>query len=119
MYFGLSVLDFPFCFLAVRFIGTESIGEAEHALVNAFWSLVGLVLPDMRPNQKVVLDDSDLQESTEAQVVEVHAHHEKEDASMYKQRKSVSCSYANTCLEGIWTQLLLAYGVHKGELFSM
>lgn len=28
VYFGLSVLDFPFCFLLVRTVGTEKIGES-------------------------------------------------------------------------------------------
>jgi N-terminal acetyltransferase 2 len=29
VYFALSVLDFPFCFLAVRMIGVDKIGETE------------------------------------------------------------------------------------------
>ena len=33
VYMALSALDFPFCFLAVRSLGTERIGEWEHAIV--------------------------------------------------------------------------------------
>lgn len=33
---ALSALDFPFCFLAVRLVGTERIGELEHAVVGRF-----------------------------------------------------------------------------------
>lgn len=33
VYFALSVLDFPFCFLAVRWIGTDTIGHWEHVIV--------------------------------------------------------------------------------------
>ena len=32
-YFALSALDFPFCFLAVRSIGTERIAAVEHSVV--------------------------------------------------------------------------------------
>jgi hypothetical protein len=34
VYLGFSLLDFPFCFLAVRTIGSERIGEYEHIVVN-------------------------------------------------------------------------------------
>lgn len=37
---ALSALDFPFCFLAVRMLGTERIGQWEHAVVSAFWKVV-------------------------------------------------------------------------------
>ncbi|GAM84236.1 hypothetical protein ANO11243_022300 [Dothideomycetidae sp. 11243] len=38
VYFALSALDFPFCFLAVRGLGTERIGRAEAVVVGWFWS---------------------------------------------------------------------------------
>lgn len=34
VYMALSALDFPFCFLAVRVLGTERIGRWEHIIVN-------------------------------------------------------------------------------------
>lgn len=46
VYLGLSVLDFPFCFLAVRFIGTDRIGHYEHVIKEAFWSVVRIAIPD-------------------------------------------------------------------------
>ena len=33
VYFALSALDFPFCFLAVRLIGTDKIAALEHSVV--------------------------------------------------------------------------------------
>lgn len=33
VYMGLTALDFPFCFLAVRLIGTDTVGHWEHVLV--------------------------------------------------------------------------------------
>jgi hypothetical protein len=40
VYMALSALDFPFCFLAVRMLGTDRIGQWEHAIVSAFWRVV-------------------------------------------------------------------------------
>lgn len=47
VYLGLSALDFPFCFLAVRMLGTERIGYAEHAVVETFWSIVRIPFPNL------------------------------------------------------------------------
>lgn len=33
VYFGLSALDFPFCFLFVKWVGTERVGEWEEKIV--------------------------------------------------------------------------------------
>ena len=35
VYLALSALDFPFCFMAVRLIGTEKIGHYEHVVVES------------------------------------------------------------------------------------
>lgn len=35
VYFALSVLDFPFCFLAVRLAGPERIGQIEHRILES------------------------------------------------------------------------------------
>jgi len=45
VYMGLSALDFPFCFLAVRALGTERIGQWEHAVVTTVKEAVGRVIP--------------------------------------------------------------------------
>lgn len=66
VYFMLSALDFPFCFLAVRLLGTERIGEWEHAVVQAFWSVAEIPFPNIRKSsedavavaQEVVADPS-------------------------------------------------------------
>lgn len=46
VYLGLSLIDFPLCFMAVRLLGTDRIGHYEHVLKNALWSVVRLVIPD-------------------------------------------------------------------------
>ncbi|KAF2864070.1 hypothetical protein K470DRAFT_254399 [Piedraia hortae CBS 480.64] len=91
VYLGLSVLDFPLCFLAVQWLGTDRIAQAEHAVVKAFWQLVGSVGLDMRSNK---------QEEAPSDVSEIEA-----DVKSGKRDAS------------IWTQLLLAYGVHKSLIF--
>lgn len=46
VYLALSALDFPFCFLAVRLLGTDRIGHYEEVVKDGFWTLVRLVIPD-------------------------------------------------------------------------
>ena len=64
VYFGLSVLDFPFCFLAVRLLGTDRIGHYEDVLKNGFWSLVRIVVPDVGNNSKETSTNEDIAEAT-------------------------------------------------------
>lgn len=52
VYFGLTVLDFPLCFLAVRWVGTERIAEAEHFVVQGFWNLLGVLGLDYRTQKQ-------------------------------------------------------------------
>ena len=47
MYLALSALDFPFCFLAVRALGTERIGRWEHNVVQFIKSIVAIPFPGM------------------------------------------------------------------------
>jgi hypothetical protein len=46
VYLGLSLLDFPFCFLAVRLLGTDRIGHYEDIIKDTFWTMVRLAFPD-------------------------------------------------------------------------
>ena len=45
VYLLLTALDLPFCFLAVRWLGTERIGHWEHVIVAWFWKMVPYPLP--------------------------------------------------------------------------
>ena len=40
VYLGLSVLDFPFCFLLVRIVGTDRIGAIEHYVVSTVSGMI-------------------------------------------------------------------------------
>jgi hypothetical protein len=57
VYFALSLLDFPFCFLAVRLLGTDRIGHYEDVIKDTFWSLVRTVFPDAGPKSKAASED--------------------------------------------------------------
>lgn len=43
VYLLLSALDFPFCFLAVRWIGTETIGHWESVIIEQFKKVLSLL----------------------------------------------------------------------------
>jgi len=98
IYLGLSALDFPFCFLAVRWLGTDRIAAAEHAIVSRFWAALESVIPSLKERRA----------SNEAAAAAEDAVKEAGDA-VSKDAKHEPAS--------IWTQLLLAYGVHKSLFF--
>ncbi|KAF1922039.1 hypothetical protein BDU57DRAFT_511164 [Ampelomyces quisqualis] len=99
VYFALSVLDFPFCFLAVRLLGTDRIGHYEHAIKNAFWSVVRLAFPDAGAKSTAMSDD----------IAEATAREGDMGAADIAVKSSADAS--------IWTQLGLAYLVHKSFIF--
>jgi hypothetical protein len=45
VYLGLSALDFPFCFVAVRLLGVERIGHWEHVIVSSVKDVFKSVWP--------------------------------------------------------------------------
>ncbi|KAK6338352.1 hypothetical protein TWF730_002415 [Orbilia blumenaviensis] len=49
VYFLLSVLDFPFCFLFVKMVGTEKIAYYEHIIIDKFWSVMPEAIYQFRP----------------------------------------------------------------------
>jgi hypothetical protein len=49
VYFGLSALDFPFCFVAVRLLGVERIGHFEHVVVQSAKDAFHSVWPQTEP----------------------------------------------------------------------
>jgi hypothetical protein len=58
VYFALSALDFPFCFLAVRLAGADRIGHYEHVVVETFKNLLRPVFPNL--GKAATPGDSDL-----------------------------------------------------------
>jgi hypothetical protein len=67
VYLGLSALDFPFCFLAVRWLGADRIGQWEHAAVESVRSLVHSVFPDlMQRKEAPAIEAEEPAETTDA-----------------------------------------------------
>lgn len=83
VYLGLSVIDFPFCFLAVRLVGPERVGEVEHAIVDAFWSIISVVVPSMGPEDRTVDAGLAEAEARETQALDMNGHKHNETASSY------------------------------------
>jgi len=61
VYFGLSLLDFPFCFLAVRLAGPERIGQIEHSIMTRVkswtepvWNMIEPIIGDWRQEKRAV-----------------------------------------------------------------
>ncbi|KAF1849587.1 uncharacterized protein K460DRAFT_349764 [Cucurbitaria berberidis CBS 394.84] len=94
VYLGLSLIDFPFCFLAVRLLGVERIGHYEDVVKSAFWSVVRLAFPDAGKKSAEEIAAAAAEAADEAAV----------------QAK-------NGANASIWTQLGLAYIVHKSLIF--
>lgn len=94
VYMGLLVLDFPFCFLAVQYLGADRIGRYEHVVVENLKNIVRIPFPG-------VLETKDTQEAT-ATAEEV----KEQDAQVQKGEAT------------IWTQLALAFVIHKSFIFA-
>ncbi|CAK4033035.1 peptide alpha-n-acetyltransferase nat2 like, partial [Lecanosticta acicola] len=104
IYLGLSVLDFPFCFLAVRWFGTERIAEVEHAIIDGFWAGLEKVLPSLKSRREE-------KEKLEAAANEATREGDGNGAGVVEIQKGGHEE------PSIWTQLILAYGVHKSLFF--
>ncbi|KAH8701481.1 hypothetical protein GQ44DRAFT_717566 [Phaeosphaeriaceae sp. PMI808] len=97
VYFALTVIDFPFCFLAVRLLGTDRIGHYEDVIKNAFWTVIRVAFPEAGKKSK------------DAEIAEATAREGDFGAAELDQRNGAAAS--------IWTQLGLAYLVHKSFIF--
>ena len=84
VYFGLSILDFPLCFMAVRLVGAERIGEWERRLVSRFWDVVGAVVPSVQRRGESTADGDGAREEVGKSVernVDEAKRHDAETAS--------------------------------------
>ena len=103
VYLALSALDFPFCFLAVRLLGTERIGRWESAVMDTFWTIVSVPFPSLGRQPQTAGGQS------EDQVDEGRKTWDHGVAAAQRANEGEEAS--------IWTQLALAYAVHKSFIF--
>ncbi|CAL5874164.1 uncharacterized protein PFLUO_LOCUS8452 [Penicillium psychrofluorescens] len=98
VYLGLSALDFPFCFAAVRLLGVDRIGHYEHVAIEFLKSTFGSAWPQLTTEEgqtEIAMATEDAQQGRLARADE---RNRGEEAS-------------------IWTQLALAYAIHKSFIF--
>ncbi|KAK8131479.1 peptide alpha-N-acetyltransferase [Apiospora sp. TS-2023a] len=108
VYLAMSILDFPFCFLLVRIVGTDRIGALEHYVV----SNAKKVIPEnvktwwheyrqsMKSAEKEHFGNDEISEHVEMATWGV----EEADAR-------------NKAEASLGTQLALAYAIHKSFIF--
>ncbi|KAJ5963359.1 uncharacterized protein N7479_003235 [Penicillium vulpinum] len=88
VYLGLSALDFPFCFAAVRLLGVERIGHYEHVVVGFVKDKLKGVWPQTGGSEA---------EDGQGQLAQAEERNQEEAS--------------------IWTQLVFAYAIHKSFVF--
>ncbi|KAK3499018.1 uncharacterized protein B0T23DRAFT_368999 [Neurospora hispaniola] len=103
VYLALSVLDFPFCFLLVRTVGTEKIAHIEHVVVSWFQTVIPQNVQDFWHKYRTAYKDNKRERTGEEPEVGwgVEAAEERS--------KQAGASLA--------TQLALAYAIHKTFIF--
>ncbi|KAI9811599.1 MAG: hypothetical protein M1827_005348 [Pycnora praestabilis] len=129
MYLLLSALDFPFCFVAVRMLGTDRIGHWEHVVMDWFWKVV-----PWPAGEKIGRDHVELYGEPENKskgeavaigeagwgVEEAEKMNKSDQASKLMDHEGQHRLREPLWLmndAGIWTQLALAYAVHKSFIF--
>ncbi|KAH0551659.1 hypothetical protein GP486_007124 [Trichoglossum hirsutum] len=98
VYLFLSALDFPFCFLAVQTLGTDRIAHWEEMVIQWFWKVVPWPFPIAKQTEGDSASGSPKGKSAGWGV---------EDAERAN----------NSAEASIWTQLALAYAIHKSFIF--
>ena len=110
VYLALSALDFPFCFLAVRTIGSDRIGEYEEAAsarVRGWYNSAvapAVGLPSWRARIRAEGEAAGERDVRDGK------------ASALSPPRDMPMVAALTHA-GIWTELALAYAIHKSFIF--
>lgn len=123
VYLGLSALDFPFCFLLVRWLGTDRIAAAEHFVVShvkavipesikEYWASYRKELKDVQRESGNEIPESEQVEGWGVKEAEARV---SKDASTYAHDTLVR-NHTNS-QTGLATQLALAYAIHKSFIF--
>jgi hypothetical protein len=108
VYFALSALDFPFCYLLVRVLGTDRIGEWEHAVVSRVAPLIPQSVKDAFYNAKNWFRKTEVEYTGDDDVSDVI------DAAGWGVQEAEARMKKEASLG---TQLALAYAIHKSFIF--
>ncbi|KAI0386792.1 hypothetical protein F5Y04DRAFT_71788 [Hypomontagnella monticulosa] len=108
VYLGLTVLDFPFCFLLVRSVGTDRIGEIEHFVVSHVSKIIPHSVRDWWREYRAALKNAEKENIGNDEIsehVEMAGWGVEEAEKRHKAEASLG------------TQLALAYAIHKSFIF--
>ncbi|CAK7211621.1 DUF1279 super [Sporothrix bragantina] len=106
VYFGLSLLDFPFCFLLVRTLGTDRVAAAEEYVVEHVKTVIPESIKERWRKYRAALKDTKRENGVEeAEAQEGDGWGVKEAEERNKHQASLG------------TQLALAYAIHKSFIF--
>ncbi|KAI0431728.1 hypothetical protein F5Y09DRAFT_183337 [Xylaria sp. FL1042] len=105
VYLGLSVLDFPFCFLLVRIVGTERIGDLEHWVVSHASRIIPESIRNRWNEYRAALKEATQGRSSDDAQAEVSGWGVEQAEERNKAEASLG------------TQLALAYAIHKSFIF--
>ncbi|CAJ2503198.1 Uu.00g105920.m01.CDS01 [Anthostomella pinea] len=108
VYLGLSVLDFPFCFLLVRIVGTDRIGQFEHWIVSNAKKLIPDSVQDKWHEYRDALKQAEVKEFGNDDISE-HVEMAGWGVQEAEERNKTEAS--------LGTQLALAYAIHKSFIF--
>ncbi|KAI6090013.1 hypothetical protein F4821DRAFT_46553 [Hypoxylon rubiginosum] len=108
VYLGLTVLDFPFCFLLVRAVGTDRIGAIEHFVVSHVSKVIPQSVRDWWQEYRAALKQSE-QETIGNDEISEHVEMAGWGVEEADKRHKAEAS--------LGTQLALAYAVHKSFIF--
>lgn len=108
VYLALSVLDFPFCFLLVRIVGTDRIGEIEHWIVSNVKKIIPQSVQERWAAYRNALKENE-QETFGNNSISEHAEMAGWGVEEAQARNRAEAS--------LGTQLALAYAIHKSFIF--
>ncbi|KXX82866.1 N-terminal acetyltransferase 2 [Madurella mycetomatis] len=106
VYLALSVLDFPFCFLLVRTVGTEKIAHLEHIVVSNAQKFIPERVQERWREYRQSLREARRERTGETGELEIIGHGVAEAEERSKQDGA-----------SLATQLALAYAIHKSFIF--
>lgn len=122
IYLLLSAIDFPFCFMAVRFLGADRIGHYEDVILQTVADGIRAIWPGKQTrwskSEKEKAADDEERGKMDAGRTDEQGVKKVDEASMFFFKLSKKCnSVANNIVLGIWTQVALAYAIHKSLIF--
>ncbi|RDA93598.1 hypothetical protein CP533_6136 [Ophiocordyceps camponoti-saundersi (nom. inval.)] len=128
VYLALSVLDFPFCFLLVKIVGTEKIGRLEHYVVSTLATIIPESIlqwwRDYRSQKAQTDEQGEAAVVVDWGVAEAQRSNEEEASKVPsqklgfpKQEETLTKGKTTDGGSGLATQLALAYAIHKSFIF--